>query len=96
MTSCNDYAAMQLRLSVLPSQCLMAMSESPIIHKCIHKENYYSLLFVQCAVRVYCSMLLHLHGLSSYSSSLAMNSRLRLYLSEIVPLLLYDSCEHSG
>jgi hypothetical protein len=31
MTSCNNYAAMQL--SVLPLQCIMSMAESPIIHK---------------------------------------------------------------
>ena len=37
MTSCNNYAAMQL--SVLPSQCLMSMSESPIIQKCIIGET---------------------------------------------------------
>jgi len=39
MTSCNDYATMQL--SILTLQCFMSMSESPIIHKCIHKENYH-------------------------------------------------------
>ena len=39
MTSCNDYASMQLSVSTL--QCFMSMSESPIIHKCIHKENYH-------------------------------------------------------
>lgn len=72
MTSCNNYAAMQL--SVLPSQCLMSMFESRLF-KVYHRGKYYSLLF---AVSVYCSILLRLHGLSSYSSSLEMNSRLRL------------------